>query len=276
MTREIERLRDGTRERGADCVAVEEPLAITISHVVDGRRTRSPLTVTMRTPGRDFDLAAGFLFGEGVISGPSDLEDISRPDDLTDNDERENTVVVTLAPGVAIDLGRQQRSFMTSSACGVCGKATLDALVLDGCRPLESSTTVAPGVIMRLPQGLREAQGQFSATGGVHACGLFTPRGELRAIAEDVGRHNAFDKLIGAELLAGRLSSLAESIALLSGRASFELLQKALRARIPVVAAIGAPSSLAVEIAEAFGITLAGFVKPAAFNIYADWGRIRD
>lgn len=230
----------------------------------------------MRTPGRDFDLAAGFLYGEGIISGRHDIEEISRPTHLLADEERDNTVMVALGPGVSVDLGRQQRSFLTSSSCGICGKAALDALVLEGCRPLDGHAPVASSAIIKLPATLRAAQGEFSATGGVHACGLFTHDGELRAIAEDIGRHNAFDKLIGAELLAGRIDGLDQCIALLSGRASFELLQKALRARIPVVAAIGAPSSMAIEIAEAFGITLAGFVKLGGFNVYADRGRIRD
>lgn len=274
-TRQIDRLRDRRWEPAADCVAVEEPLAIVLSHVVDGVRTQSPLTITMRTPGRDFDLAAGFLFGEGIISGPEDIEDIARPAGIDDEDARDNTVVVTLRAGIAVELSRQQRAFVTSSSCGVCGKASLDALVIDGCRPLEPGPGIDAATIQRLPATLREAQGGFSATGGVHACGLFTPEGELRAVAEDVGRHNAFDKLVGAHVLAGTPDELAESAVLLSGRASFELLQKALHARIPIVAAIGAPSSLAVEIAETFGMTLAGFVKPGGFNVYAGRDRIR-
>lgn len=256
---------------------MEEPLEIRLLSDADGRCRETPITITMRTPGHDFELAAGFLFGEGLVSRRSDIEDLSRSDDdsLSD-DERVNTVVVTLRPGLEVDLSNQKRNFTTTSSCGVCGKASLDALVLNGCRPLNSNSSIRAATVMAMPQTLRSAQRGFDATGGVHAAGLFTTEGQLVALGEDVGRHNAFDKLIGGQFLAGNAAALEDLAVLLSGRASYELLQKSLRARIPIVAAVGAPSSLAVEIAEAFSITLAGFVKAGGLNVYAGRSRIRD
>lgn len=274
--RDIDRLRDGSWQRAPDFVAVEEPLQIRVSQVVRGALQTTPLTVTMRTPGNDFELAAGFLFGEGIVSRREDLLDVAYSQDIADEAERFNTVEVTLRPGLPVDLEAQKRNFTTTSACGVCGKASLDALVIEGCRPLRSTAPISASVLMALPATLRAAQSSFEVTGGVHAAGLFTRDGELIAHREDVGRHNAFDKLIGQQFLAGKTGELEDRAVLLSGRASYELLQKALRARIPIVASVGAPSSLAVEIAQSFGITLAGFVKPGGFNVYAGRERICD
>jgi FdhD protein len=230
----------------------------------------------MRTPGHDFELAVGFLSGEGIITNREDITDVAYSSDVSDEAERKNTVQVTLRSGLELDIERQKRNFTITSACGVCGKASLDALVADGCRPLRNRIGISATVLGTLPETLRASQGGFEATGGLHACGLFSTDGELVSLREDVGRHNAFDKLIGEQFLAGNMQQLQEMTVLLSGRASYELLQKALRARIPIVAAVGAPSTLAIEIAESFGITLAGFVKKGGFNVYAGRERIVD
>jgi len=276
VAHEIDRVRDGRRERVRDVVAAEEPLEIRLSLVVDGERQVRPLSVTMRTPGHDFDLAAGLLFAEGIVARPADIEEICFDPAVEDAAEHRNTVLVRLAPGVAVDFGRLQRTFAASSACGVCGKASLDALVHDGCRPVRRELHVSPATLLALPPAMTAAQSSFESTGGVHACALFSPFGELRCLCEDVGRHNALDKLVGTAFRAGSLAELETSVLLLSGRASYELLQKALRARVPVVASVGAPSSLAVEMAETFGITLVGFLRTNGFNIYAGGERIRD
>ena len=259
-----------------DHIAVEEPLEIRLNHVVSGQRQTDPISITMRTPGHDFELAAGFLFGEGLISASRDIESIDYATDPKSEEERGNALVVTLRDGLVVDLEGQRRNFMTTSACGVCGKASLDGLVRDGCRPLKSPVRIRTSALSAFPEALRKRQRGFEATGGVHAAGLFSTGGEIVGLGEDVGRHNAFDKLIGQLVLANTIELAAGLVAVLSGRASYELLQKALRARVPIVAAVGAPSSLAVEIAETFGITLVGFLKNGSFNVYAGRSRICD
>lgn len=244
--------------------------------MVGGERKTEPACITMRTPGHDPELAAGFLFAEGIITTPEDIESISHCDEVVSEDERGNTLLVTLRDGVTVDFEGQRRNFPMTSACGVCGKASLDALVIDGCRPLKSDARLAVATLLGLPSTLRRRQCSFEATGGVHAAGLFSTGGELLTLGEDVGRHNAFDKLVGSQFLAKGLAELETRVALLSGRASYELLQKALRAQIPIVASVGAPSSLAVEIAETFGITLVGFLNSGGFNVYSGRERIVD
>lgn len=250
-----------------DWVAVEEPLEIVLEFGPAAARTRRTVSVTMRTPGHDDELAAGFLFAEGVIRGLDDVQRIVPCD-------RANAVRVVLRPDVSVAFGDLERHFATTSSCGVCGKTSLDALTAR-CAPLPDPDrpVFAPEVIHRLPEILREAQPTFDRTGGLHAAALFDANGTLLAVREDVGRHNAVDKLIGAELLAGRLP-LSDRVLLVSGRASFELAQKALAAGVPVLAAVGAPSSLAVELAEWFGLTLLGFVRDRRFNVYAHGGRL--
>jgi FdhD protein len=230
-----------------DLLAVEEPLQIR----VNGR----DLSITMRTPGHDRELAAGFLFTEGILTTPADVLAI---------DSRENSVALTLTDGV--DTGAA-RNFYTTSSCGVCGKASIEALHAAGCAMLPPAR-VAREVIHALPEKLRAAQSVFEHTGGLHGAALFDTAGNLEMVREDVGRHNAVDKLIGAAFLDRRLP-LADRVLMLSGRASFELVQKAVMAGIPVVAAVGAPSSLAVETARRFGMTLLGFVRNGRFNIYS-------
>jgi FdhD protein len=253
----------------ADLVAAEEPLGIR----VDG----AALTMTMRTPGNDLELAAGFLVSEAVVGSPSDIAGMKVCDGTScghvDHDGLGNVVDVTLAAGVSVPQ-RAQRNFLTTSACGVCGKASIqDICVLPHAAVAADPARVTADVLAGLPDRLRDAQRVFARTGGLHAAGLFEADGTLIAAREDVGRHNAVDKVVGWALLAGRLP-LAGSILLVSGRASFELVQKAVLAGIPVLAAVSAPSSLAVALAEEAGLTLVGFLRGASMNIYAGPHRI--
>jgi FdhD protein len=258
----------GTAER-ADVLAAEEPLGIR----VDG----AALSMTMRTPGDDIELAAGFLVSEAVVRSSSDIARMKVCDGTTcghaDHDGLGNIVDVTLAPGVTVADGAR-RNFLTTSACGVCGKASIrDICVLPHAAVAADSVRVRPEVLAGLPDRLREAQRVFANTGGLHAAGMFTPDGELIVVREDVGRHNAVDKVVGWALLAGRLP-LAGCILLVSGRASFELVQKAVLAGIPVLAAVSAPSSLAAELAEEAGLTLVGFLRGPSMNVYTCGHRI--
>jgi FdhD protein len=240
-----------------DLLAVEEPIQILVGH--------RNLSITMRTPGNDAELAAGFLFTEGLVD---------RATDIAGFECGENNVNVTLAEGHCIDLDGAGRNFYMTSSCGVCGKSSIDALENVGCQILPSGVPiVSESVIRSMPDKLRAAQPVFNRTGGLHASGLFTARGDLVLVREDVGRHNALDKLIGRALLDGRLP-LHDYALLVSGRTSFELLQKAVMAGIPVLAAVGAPSSLAVKTAVRFGVTLIGFVREDRFNVYSCVDRI--
>jgi FdhD protein len=269
---EVRRLRGGQWARDEDVLAAEEPLEIRLIWK-DGRKTvTKSIAITMRTPGHDFELATGFLYGEGIIAKRDDVADVSYCMDA-DEDQRFNIVTVTLRPGLAFDVTKLERNFYTTSSCGVCGKAALDALEVQGCQVLPDGLKVPAATICGLPAKLREAQAVFERTGGLHAAALFDGDGKLLSLREDVGRHNAVDKLIGERFLEGSLP-LTDCILMLSGRASFELLQKALVARIPVVAAVGAPSSLAVQLAESFNVTLCGFVKADGLNLYSAPGRI--
>ena len=274
LDRDIDRFQNGMWQHVPDHLAIEEPLEIRIDHDCGGHRETVALTITMRTPGADFELAAGFLFGEGVIAHRRDIETIAYATDLVAEPGEDNTVLVRLRDGLGVNLEGQRRNFAVTSACGVCGKASLASLAMDGCAPIRSDVRVAAATLMRMPSVLRDAQAGFESTGGVHAAALFEPDGALVALAEDVGRHNAFDKLVGGRFLAGETEEMQGMVVLLSGRASYELLQKAVRARIPVVVAVGAPSTLAVDIAQNFGITLAGFLKQGSFNVYAGRERI--
>lgn len=257
-----------------DFVAVEEPLEIRLGFEENGKRVHKSISITMRTPGDDCDLAAGFLFTEGIVRKREEIARVA-PCGLSIGDPPTcNTVRVDLAAGAAIEIGKLTRHFYTSSSCGVCGKASLEALRSQTAyTPSPGLPVVDPAVIHRLPAALRAAQEVFEQTGGLHACALFTAGGELIDLCEDVGRHNALDKLIGRALLAGNIP-LSDRILLLSGRASFELIQKAVMAGIPVIAAVGAPSSLAVALAKDSGATLLGFVRDDRFNIYAGAERV--
>lgn len=267
------RVSDGEMREDDDILAAEEPLQVRLLWEDKSGRQQRDIAVTMRTPGDDFELAAGFLYGEAIIDSRDDVADVSYCLDA-EPEQQFNIVTVTLRPGLRFDVSRLDRNFYTSSSCGVCGKASIEAVEVQGCRPIDSAATVDAAVLRRLPAALRHAQSVFEQTGGLHAAGLFDLEGNLLALKEDVGRHNAVDKLIGACFLEEALP-LDQRILLLSGRASFELLQKAVRARLPVVAAVGAPSSLAVQLAQTFNVTLAGFVKAQGFNLYSAPDRVR-
>ena len=254
-----------------DTLATEEPLEI---RLISGD-VRQTAAVTMRTPGADFELAAGFLYGEGIVRSPEDILKISYCVDADlDAEQQYNIVNVKLRGSRDYDPKSLERHFYTTSACGVCGKASLEQLELRGCPTILPGPNVAAEVIYSLPEKLRKAQGLFEATGGLHAAALFDARGNLVALKEDVGRHNATDKLVGWALLEGRLP-LSNHIVMVSGRSSFEILQKCLAAEVPVVCAISAPSSLAVDVARRFGMTLVGFLRGKRFNVYNGHERIR-
>ncbi len=268
---DVREWRDGAWSVREDVLTAEEPLEIRVAHA----GAKVPVAVTMRTPGDDVALAAGFLLSEGIIEDAEDLVGVeARPGVAPDGALVSNVVVATLRPGLDFDAGRLSRNVYTTASCGVCGKATLDALDV-ACRPIAPGRPeVLASTLQRLPAVLRAEQGVFAATGGVHATLLATAEGEVLEVAEDVGRHNATDKVLGRALLASRLP-LSDHVIVVSGRASFEIVQKAARAGVPVVAAVGAPSSLAVDAARRFGLTLVGFLSEGRFNAYTGVGRIR-
>lgn len=249
-------------ETASDFLAIEEPLEIRVGL----KNAHRAVSITMRTPGNDAALAAGFLFTEGIIDSPEQIKMIKHCGKFPNN---QNTIRVDLIENVAIDFKRLERNFYTTSSCGVCGKSSLEALTVASARKIlpSNSPQISAEIIHNLPEILRQNQTVFDETGGLHASALFGFSGNLIDLKEDVGRHNAVDKLIGGQFLKGNLP-LAEKILFLSGRASFELIQKAVMAQIPVVCAVGAPSSLAVEAAREFGVTLLGFVREKRFNIY--------
>jgi FdhD protein len=252
------------RSRRSDRLATEEPMEIRIEE--PGAEQRS-VAVTMRTPGHDFELAVGFLLTEGLIAGRDDVRGV-RYCAVPREEQHYNVVSVSVARALEFE----QRSFYATSSCGVCGKASLDAIDVQ-CAPIADGPVIAPAVVTSLPDALREAQAVFDRTGGLHAAGLFGAEGALIMSREDVGRHNAVDKLVGAQLLEGRLP-LSDSILMVSGRTSFEIIQKAATAGIPIVCAVSAPSSLAVDAARRFGLTLVGFLRGERFNIYTRAERI--
>jgi FdhD protein len=253
-----------------DAVATEEPMEIRLA----AGSARQRLAVTMRTPGADFELAAGFLYGEGVVR-PGDIRRIAYCTDADlDAEQRYNVVTVTLSGDTLPDLVTLERHFTTSSACGVCGKSSLDGLHLHGAVAVPPGPAVDASVIEALPAVLREGQRLFATTGGLHAAGVFNAAGELACVREDVGRHNAVDKVVGWAMLSGRLP-LHGHILMVSGRSSYEIMQKALVAGIPIVCAVSAPSSLAVGLATTYGMTLVGFLRGRRFNVYAGAERIR-
>lgn len=279
VEKEVRRVENSKDVSLTDSLAVEEPLEIRIQ--LPGEKHRA-VSITMRTPGNDAELAAGFLFTEGILEDPNEIKDIRhcglKIGKGTDTLDRaaalnSNTIRVELNDTIDLDLKRLERNFYTTSSCGVCGKSSIDAL-RTGAQPLNSQQfTVTPELIHSLPEKLRASQDVFDRTGALHASALFNVTGELDIVREDVGRHNALDKVIGAKFLDGE-TRLSNRILLVSGRASFELVQKALMAGIPLLAAVGAPSSLAVELAAEFGMTLIGFVRGGRFNIYCGGERI--
>lgn len=253
-----------------DQLATEEPLEIRLTS------PKQTVAVTMRTPGADFDLASGFLYSEGVIKNREDIEKISYcVESEIEGEQRQNIVNITLKSELNPQLKTLERHFFTTSACGVCGKKSIESLQIKGFSPIPLGLEVSVEVIYSLPDKLSTAQGVFKSTGGLHAAGLFDADGELLKLREDVGRHNALDKLIGSELLTGTLP-LNNLMIMVSGRSSFEILQKCITAGIPIVCAVSAPSSLAVEIAREFNITLVGFLRGRKFNIYSGVERIKN
>ena len=265
---DVVRIHGRERRPEADCAVVEEPLEI--------RLHRRPFAVIMRTPGADRELAAGFLLSERLITTCDDLGTIEHCTDpeAVDEPSRQNVVNVTLTDTSRLDHAlAERRQVTTNSSCGMCGRRTIESLASD-VDPLSASLVVTAERLATLPDGLRAAQTVFDHTGGLHAAGLFAPDGALVDSAEDVGRHNAVDKVIGRRLMRDELP-LSECVLFVSGRSSFEIVQKALFAGIPIVASVSAPSSLAIDLAKEMGITLAGFVRGDSFNIYAHAERIR-
>ncbi|MFN0279494.1 MAG: formate dehydrogenase accessory sulfurtransferase FdhD [Pyrinomonadaceae bacterium] len=270
-------------EKFQDVLAVEEPLEIRLGLPKNGRFEHRAISITMRTPGNDAELAAGFLFTEGIVRTSDQIKQIrhcglkiGKQSSILERSAalNSNTIRVDLNDGVHVDLKSLERHFYTTSSCGVCGKSSIEALNT-ATQKIDNPDLpkIDASIIHSLPETLRASQDVFDQTGGLHASALFNTNGDLEIVREDVGRHNALDKVIGAKFIAGELP-LSDKILLVSGRASFELVQKALMAGIPILAAVGAPSSLAVELAEEFGMTLVGFVRDERFNIYSGNQRI--
>ncbi len=268
------KVRDLSGRVSDDLIPVEEPLEIRLAYFAGNSGKLQNLAVTMRTPGNDVELAAGFIFTEGIIKRYSDIEKIEYVfGDCSEN--KHNIIQVTLENNVVPGLSNTQRNFYTTSSCGVCGKTSINAIrAVSSFRPQSSIHQIDPDFLISLPDKLLHHQKIFADTGGLHACALFDMNGNMLITREDVGRHNALDKLIGASLLEDKIP-LRNSVLLLSGRASFELIQKAAMAGIEIVAAIGAPSSLAVSLATEFGISLVGFLRDNRFNIYSGDHRIK-
>ncbi|GLZ55263.1 sulfurtransferase FdhD [Actinomycetospora sp. NBRC 106378] len=267
VRRPVVRVREHGVDRRPDALAAEEPLEIRI----EGK----PLAVTMRTPGHDVELAHGFLLTEGVITSADDISTARYCDSVDDTGRNTyNVLDLALAPGVAPPDDSVERRFYTTSSCGVCGKASLDAVrTRTVFSPADDPVTIPADVLFGLPDALRAAQKVFDSTGGLHGAGLFRADGTLLAVREDVGRHNAVDKVVGHALLSGAVPA-AGTVLMVSGRASFELTQKAVMAGIPALAAVSAPSSLAAEMAEDAGMTLVGFLRGRSMNIYAGASRV--
>ncbi|MFD1427083.1 FdhD protein [Kroppenstedtia sanguinis] len=269
----VQQVEGESARRVRDTVTAEEPMEIRL--VFPQIAEPVPISVTMRTPGNDFDLASGFLVTEGILDSKDSIQSITYcRDPETDGAQRYNIVNVNLRPGISVELERLRRNFYTSSSCGVCGKASLEAIEVRGVKPVQGDFTLPASLIPQLGETLRREQEIFEKTGGLHAAGWFDPTGHLIALREDVGRHNAVDKLIG-HLFLNQGLPLTEGILMVSGRTSFEIMQKAAVAGIPVVTAVSAPSSLAVDVAKQFGITLIGFARGERFNIYTGGKRIR-
>lgn len=258
-----------------DLLVVEEPLEIRIGYGPISHRIQKSISVTMRTPGHDLELAAGFLYSEGILDSQQQLRQIEHCMNVKAEEEVGNVVKAELEPEVEIDLDKLQRHFYATSSCGVCGKASIEALGEIGCKIYsEDDFQVDSKLIQGLPDQIRKGQTVFRHTGGIHATALFDGQGNMLELREDIGRHNAMDKVIGAAFIKGELP-MQGTIAMCSGRLGFELVQKALRAGIPILCAVGAPSSLAVKLAKEYGMTLLGFVREGRFNIYAGAERIR-
>ncbi len=270
--RVISRDGNGETER-EDAVAVEEPLEIRLRSDASGKG--ESFVTTMRTPGHDEELAAGLLFAEGLLERRTDLVELGRPTDPRIDPELAANVVIATVSKEALARGESlRRRTVMGSACGVCGKTSIENVLSSERPPVASGLLLDPEVLVLLPDRLRADQSVFSQTGGLHAAGLFDASGRLEAVREDIGRHNAVDKLVGSAWLAGRLP-LSDRVLVVSGRAGFEIAQKAAAAGIPILASVSAPSSLAVELADAAGLTLVGFLRGSRFNVYSHPRRLR-
>lgn len=257
-----------------DRVAVEEPLEIRLGYETPQGRTATSISITMRTPGSDAELAAGFLYSESIIKNAGDISSIDHCGPVAPDTGNHNIIRVDLASHVAVDLGRLQRHFYTTSSCGVCGKSSLDALRITGAEPLvDNNARFSRSTLIKMPTALRARQDTFEETGGLHAAAAFDSQGEIVVVHEDVGRHNAVDKVVGTLLKQDLLPASGLGL-IVSGRASFELMQKTLMAGMPLLAAVSAPSSLAVQLAKEFNISLVGFLRGDTFNIYSSGERI--
>ncbi len=257
---------EGKKRFFRDSLAVEEPLEIEVGFWENGQRKSQTISITMRTPGEDVELAVGFLFSEGLLKSRSQINSVSS--------HGANKVRVELNKDEAFSFAELRRNFYVNSSCGICGRNSIELLKTSGVEKfLESEPKFSADLVYQLPKILAEHQSVFAETGGLHASALFDVDGNLLRVREDIGRHNAVDKLVGSYFLDDKLP-IEKGVLFLSGRASYELLQKAVRAKIPIVCAVGAPSSLAVQLAEEFGITLLGFVRENRFNVYTDFGRL--
>jgi FdhD protein len=269
----VVKVTDSERIDTSDALAIEEPLEIRLEHGQKDERQVKNISVTMRTPGHDDELASGFLFTEGIIKSRNEISSIAHCF-IACAENKENVILVSLKDSAIPHLQNTERNFYTTSSCGVCGKSSINAIrTVSSFNQQKDDLSVSAEILYQLPEILKQHQEVFADTGGLHAAALFNLEGELLLVKEDVGRHNALDKLIGAALNNDWLS-LNQNMLLLSGRASFELIQKAAMAGIKIIAAVGAPSSLAVELAEEFNITLAGFLRNKRFNIYTAANRI--
>jgi FdhD protein len=260
----------------SDFVSIEEPLEISVGHGPSDKRVKSPISVTMRTPGKDFELAAGFLFTEGIVSSKEDIVNIRYTEKQDPSQQFDNYLLVDLRSDIQFDENQLSRHFYTASSCGVCGKSAIE---LVNKQSIYLLNPIAPkfstGIFYSLPEKLMHLQNEFKHTGGIHAAALFNPAGEIIKVAEDVGRHNALDKLIGL-CMKEELLPVRDFGVLVSGRTSFELIQKAWMAGVSLIAGVGAPSSLAIELAEEAGMTLIGFLKESKYNVYSCFERIHE
>jgi len=273
QSRSIYKIKGNSGQVHEDVLSIEEPLEIRLAYGPENQRQERSLSITMRTPGHDYELAIGFLFTEGIIESQKDVMLQSERDPLVSILSR-NTVVVQLAYHVQMDWSSFSRHFYTNSSCGICGKTSIESLEGMCTKIVQNDLAIEAEIIHSLNDKMRAEQGTFNRTGSLHAAALFNAQGDLIYLKEDIGRHNALDKIIGAALIAGAIP-LERHIIMLSGRSCFELIQKALKAEIPIMSAVGAPSSLAVNTAESFGLCLLGFAKNNTFNIYSSPDKIR-
>ena len=270
----IVKFRENKFENVDDFISIEEPLEISIRYKEHDKWIKNSLSITMRTPGHDEDLVRGFLFNEQIIQGLNDIETIESFGEKVGQYNIQNKILVTLNNSENVNISKIKRDFLTNSSCGVCGKSSLDALeILKKEKTSKSNPKLSKEVLINSPSMLRENQSEFAKTGGIHASGLFSSNGNLISLREDVGRHNALDKLIGSSLMSKNLQPNNQFITC-SGRLNFELVQKVLMTNIGLMIGVGAPTSLAIDLANKFDMTLVGFVKEDSFNVYTNKQKI--